>query len=148
LVVPGPLQNVTTTNPIAGVHTRLTDEVEVWRIQRALQLVRQLGAPWIVEFFPWPYIEAEENEFNRGHSDTVPSCAENQGLTVIARLGWVPGWACPGGSDDTDGPEATLTNLDIEHYDDFPEYVADSVACYRPYVTHLIIWNEPTPSFE
>ncbi|MBX3058034.1 MAG: hypothetical protein KF770_16325 [Anaerolineae bacterium] len=35
-----------------GVHTRLTDEVEEWKIKRSLQMVRQMGAPWIVEFFP------------------------------------------------------------------------------------------------
>ena len=53
LVTPGPPQTVNTNNPKAGVHTRLTDEGATWKIQRNLQLVREMGAPWIVEFFPW-----------------------------------------------------------------------------------------------
>jgi hypothetical protein len=46
-------QRVETTNPKAGIHTRLTDEVEVWKIKRTLEMVREMGAPWIVEYFPW-----------------------------------------------------------------------------------------------
>ena len=39
----GPPQTVITNNPKAGVHTRLTDEGAPWKIQRNLQLVRELG---------------------------------------------------------------------------------------------------------
>jgi hypothetical protein len=151
LVVPDPPQQVTTTNSIAGVHTRLTDEVEEWKIQRTLRMVRRMGAPWIVEYFPWPYIEPKEGTFNWRHSDIVVRHAENQGLTVIARLGWVPGWARPegaGGEDGGDGQATTLTYLDTEHYAAFAEFVADFVARYRGRVNHVIIWNEPNLSFE
>ena len=52
-VVPlGPQQEVVTINPKMGVHTRLTDEVEEWKIKQTLSMVRQMGAPWIVEYFP------------------------------------------------------------------------------------------------
>jgi hypothetical protein len=54
LIVLGPPQQVVTTNPIVGVHTRLTDEVENWKIQRTLHMVREMGAPWVVEYFPGP----------------------------------------------------------------------------------------------
>ncbi|MBU0703275.1 MAG: beta-galactosidase [Chloroflexi bacterium] len=144
LILLGPPQQVATTNPLVGVHTRLTDEVEEWKIQRTLQMVRQMGAPWIVEYFPWPYIEIEEGKFNWGHSDTVIQHAENQGLTVIARLGWVPWWARP----DSDEQETTLTYLAPDHYDDFAAFVAAFVARYRGRVNHVIIWNEPNLSFE
>jgi len=144
LVVLGPPQQVVTTNPIVGVHTRLTDEVEPWKMQRTLQMVRELGAPWIVEYFPWPYIEPEEGEFTWGHSDVVIKHAENQGLTVIARLGWVPAWARP----DSDEQETTLTYLDADHCGDFADFVATFVARYRGRVEHVIIWNEPNLSFE
>ena len=63
LVVLGPPQQVVTTSPIVGVHTRLTDEVEAWKIQRTLQMVREMGAPWVVEYFPWPSIEPDERAF-------------------------------------------------------------------------------------
>ncbi|MFQ6099799.1 MAG: beta-galactosidase [Anaerolineae bacterium] len=144
LVVLGPPQQVVTTNPIVGVHTRLTDEVEEWKIQRTLQMVREMGAPWIVEYFPWPYIEPEEGRFNWSHSDAVVKHAENQGLTVIARLGWVPGWARPKPGKQ----ETTLTYLDTDHYDDFANFAAAFVARYRGRVNYVVIWNEPNLSFE
>ena len=144
LVVLGPPQQVSTTNPVIGVHTRLTDEVEEWKIQRTLQMVREMGAPWIVEYFPWPYIEPEEGKFNWGHSDAVIEHAKNQGLSVIARLGWVPGWARPKPEEQ----ETTLTYLDADHFDDFANFVAAFVARYRGRVNHVIIWNEPNLSFE
>jgi len=152
LVVPDPPQQVTTTNPIAGVHTRLTDEVETWKIQRTLRMVRQMGTPWIVEYFPWPYIEPQEGDFNWAHSDTVIRHAENQGLTVIARLGWVPEWARPEGAStantQADNGETTLTYLDAAHYEAFAEFVAAFVDRYEGRVNHVIIWNEPNLSFE
>jgi len=144
LVVLGPPQQVVTSNPVVGVHTRLTDEVEEWKIQRTLQMVREMGAPWIVEYFPWPYIEPEEGAFTWGHSDLVVKHAVNQGLKVVARLGWVPGWARP----DSDEQETTLTYLDADHYDDFADFVAAFVARYRGRVSHVVIWNEPNLSFE
>jgi len=140
----GPSQQVVTTNPIVGVHTRLTDEVEEWKIQHTLQMVREMGAPWVVEYFPWPYIEPEEGEFTWDHSDLVVEHAEHQGLTLIARLGWVPAWARPKPAEQ----ETTLTYLDAEHYADFANFVAAFVARYRGRVDHVIVWNEPNLSFE
>ncbi|MEE8391260.1 MAG: beta-galactosidase [Anaerolineae bacterium] len=144
LVVLDPPQQVVTTNPLVGVHTRLTDEVEEWKIQRTLQMVRQMGAPWVVEYFPWPYIEPAEGEFTWGHTDAIIKHAENQGLTVIARLDWTPAWARP----KPEKQETTYTYLDADHYDDFAAFVAAFVARYRGRVSHVIIWNEPNLSFE
>ncbi|MBK8049471.1 MAG: hypothetical protein IPK16_21555 [Anaerolineales bacterium] len=42
-VVLGPQQVVHTMNPKVGVHTRLTDEVEPWKIKHTLELVREMG---------------------------------------------------------------------------------------------------------
>ena len=140
----GPPQQVVTANPIVGVHTRLTDEVEPWKIQRTLQMVREMGAPWVVEYFPWPYIEPEEDTFKWGHSDLVIKHAVNQGLTVIARLGWVPAWARP----DPDDQATTLSTIAPEQHADFADFVADFVTRYRGWVDHVIIWNEPNLSFE
>jgi hypothetical protein len=144
LVVVGPPQEVATGNPLVGVHTRLTDEVEEWKIQRTLQMVREMGAPWIVEFFPWAYVETRPGHFDWTHADAIVEHARAQGLTVIARMGWVPDWArrIPGGQ------ETTPTYLDAEHYDDFAAFVAAFVARYRGRVDHVIIWNEPNLSFE
>ncbi|HHH41242.1 MAG TPA: hypothetical protein ENK56_04475 [Chloroflexi bacterium] len=144
LVVLGPPQSVITTNPLVGVHTRLTDEVEAWKIQRTFQMVREMGAPWVVEFFPWPYIEPRPGRFDWAHSDLVVRHAQNQGLTLIARLGWVPAWARP----DPDEQETTLTTLTPEAYPAFARFAAAFVARYRGQVRHIVIWNEPNLSFE
>ncbi|NLE43183.1 MAG: hypothetical protein GX620_00570 [Chloroflexi bacterium] len=137
-------QQVVTSNPLVGVHTRLTDEVEEWKIQSTMRMVREMGAPWIVEFFPWPYIEPNEGRYSWGHSDMVIEHATNQGLTVIARLGWVPAWARPNPAMQ----ETTLSYLDTEQYDAFAEFVAAFVARYHDEIDHIIIWNEPNLSFE
>jgi len=144
LVVMGPPQQVQTLNPKVGIHTRLNDEVEEWKIQRSLALVREMGAPWIVEYFPWAYIEGREGDYGWAHSDMVIAHARNQGLTVIARLGMVPAWARP----DPQEQETTFTYLDEAHYAAFARFVAAFVTRYRGQVQHIIIWNEPNLSFE
>jgi len=137
-------QTVYTTNTKVGVHTRLTDEVETWKIQRTLAMIREMGAPWIVEYFPWAYIEPRQGRFDWVHSDTVIAHAENQGVHVIARLGMVPSWARP----DPAVQETTDTYLDPERYAAFADFVAAFVRRYGQTVRHIIIWNEPNLSFE
>lgn len=143
VTIPSP-QHVKTTNPKVGVHTRLTDEVEDWKIQKTLAAVREMGASWIVEYFPWAYIEVEQDQFSWDHSDVVIQHARNQGLTIIARLGMVPAWARP----DEDEIETTFTYLDEAHFDDFARFVAAFLERYGAEVQHIIIWNEPNLSFE
>lgn len=140
LVTPGPPKTVHTTHPLVGVHTRLTDEVEEWKIQRTLQLVREMGAGWIIEFFPWAYYHAADGGFAWGHPDMVINHAQAQGLTVIARLGLTPEWARPA--------DTPLTYLDASAYDDFATYAAAFAARYRGQVAYLIIGNEPNLSYE
>jgi len=137
-------QTVVTNNPKAGVHTRLTDEGATWKIQRNLQLVREMGAPWIVEFFPWAYIEPNPNSFDWWHTDQVIDQARAQGLTVVARLGLVPPWARPEPLEK----ETTFNDLDPDHYAAFGDFVYAFVDRYKDRVDHIIIWNEPNLSFE
>ncbi|MBC8447634.1 MAG: beta-galactosidase [Chloroflexi bacterium] len=140
LVIVGPPQTVQTRNPQIGVHTRLTDEVEERKIKRTLEMVRQMGASWIVEYFPWGYSERKPGRFNWDHADLVVDHARAQGLTVIARLGFVPEWARPEGTFDTYLPE--------ENFDRFGDYVYAFVEHFRGRVAHIIIWNEPNLSLE
>lgn len=144
LVTLGAPQTVQTRNSKAGVHTRLTDEAAPWKVQRTLQLVRELGAPWIVEFFPWAYIQYNPQTFDWTHADEVIDHARAQGLTVIARLGLVPWWARP---DERVQP-TTFNYLDRDHYADFGDFVYAFVDRYQDRVQHIIIWNEPNLSFE
>ncbi len=136
----GPPVEVVTNKPIMGVHTRLTDEVEEWKIQRTLQMVREMGASWIVEFFPWAYYQAEDGRIAWEHPDLVVGHAKANGLKVIARLGYTPEWARP--------PDTPLTYLDRDSYDEFATFAAAFATRYRGTVDYLIIGNEPNLSFE
>ncbi|MGQ9598642.1 MAG: beta-galactosidase [Anaerolineae bacterium] len=140
----GPPQTVESINPKMGVHTRLTDEVEPWKIKHTLEMVREMGAVWIVEYFPWAYYEPSPGRFNWSHADLVVDHARRQGLTVIARLGHVPEWARP----DPEERVTTFTYLDEAHYDTFARYVQAFVEHFRGRVDHIVIWNEPNLSLE
>jgi hypothetical protein len=135
IVVVGPRQQVVTHNPKIGVHTRLTDEVEEWKIKRTLEMVREMGAPWIVEYFPWAYYEPERGRFAWAHADMVVDHAVAQGLTVIARLGYTPAWARP--------KAAGFLYLDEAHYADFANYAYAFVEHFKGRIQYIIIWNEP-----
>lgn len=140
LITFGQPQPVVTTMPILGVHTRLTDEVEEWKIQRTLQMVREMGASWIVEFFPWAYYQAKDGSVAWEHSDLVIGHSQANGLKVIARLGYTPEWARP--------PDTPLTYLDQDAYDEFATFAALFAERYRDSVDYMIIGNEPNLSFE
>ncbi|MEJ2207418.1 MAG: beta-galactosidase, partial [Anaerolineae bacterium] len=144
LVALGPQQEVRSVNPKMGIHTRLTDEVEPWKIKRTLEMVREMGATWIVEYFPWAYYEPSPGRYDWSHADLVVDHARRQGLRVIARLGFVPEWARP----DPEVQPTTFTYLDEDHYDDFAAYAAAFVEHFRGRVEHVVIWNEPNISLE
>ncbi len=140
LVTLGAPQTVRTTNPKIGVHTRLTDEVEEWKIKKTLELVREMGATWVVDYFPWGYIENAEGEYDWTHADAVVDHAQRQGLTLIARLGFVPEWARP--------RDSAPSYLDEAHYPQFASFVGEFVRHFRGRIRYIIIWNEPNLNFE
>ena len=140
LITPGPPQRVHTSHPLLAVHTRLTDEVEAWKIQRSLQMVRQMGASAIVEFFPWAYYQAEDGSIAWEHPDLVVEHAHAQGLQIVARIGLTPDWARP--------PDTPLTYLDAGAYGYFAAFAAAFAARYQGKVGYLIVGNEPNLSYE
>ncbi|NLT72885.1 MAG: hypothetical protein GXX94_01640 [Chloroflexi bacterium] len=140
LVLLGPTQRVVTMNSKIGVHTRLTDEVEEWKIQRTLEMVREMGAPWIVEYFPWAYAEPREGHYDWAHADMVVEHALAQGLTVIARIDYVPEWARPEGT--------TPRYIAEDDYPRYARYVTAFAEHFEGKVSHIIIWNEPNLAFE
>ena len=144
LVALGPQQAVHSVDAKMGIHTRLTDEVEPWKIKRTLEMVREMGASWIVEYFPWAYHEPSPGSFDWSHADLVVDHARRQGLTVIARLGFVPEWARPSPEEQA----TTFTYLDEEGYDDFAAYVHAFVEHFRGRVDYVVVWNEPNISLE
>lgn len=140
LVTIGPQQTVHTRNPKMGVHTRLTDEVEEWKIQRTFAMVREMGAPWVVEYFPWAYFEPRPGRYEWRRADMIVDHARAQGLRVIARIDYVPEWARPA--------ETTSRYLDRDQYPDYARFVAAFAAHFAGRVEAIIIWNEPNLSSE
>ncbi len=136
----GAPEHVESINGKMGVHTRLTDEVEPWKIERTLQMVREMGASWITEYFLWAAHERERGDYNWSHADLVVDIAANQGLTVIARLGYVPEWARP--------ERTSPLYLDESGYDDFAAFVGAFAEHFRGRVGYIVIWNEPNLSQE
>lgn len=139
-----PPQTVQTAHPIVCVHTRLTDEVEDWKIQRTLIMVREMGASTIVDFFPWAYVETAPGFYDWHHPDRIISLAREQGLKVIARLGLVPDWARP----KENVQRTSLNSLTPDHYADYARFVGAFAARYRGQVATIVAWNEPNLSFE
>jgi hypothetical protein len=134
-------QVVQTAKPQVCMHTRLIDEVYEWKIQRSLKLIREMGADTIVEFFPWAYVESVENRYDWESVDRIVRHAENQGIQIIARMGFVPEWARAENA-------TTLNDLPPESFDDFAEFVASFAVRYAGTIDHIIIWNEPNLAFE
>ncbi|NDJ85947.1 MAG: hypothetical protein GYB66_08685 [Chloroflexi bacterium] len=140
-----PPQQVQTNDPRVCVHTRLIDEVQEYKIQETLRLVRKMGASTIVDLFPWAYVERNEGSYDWSRTDLIVKHAENQGLRVIARLGLVPLWAQQSADESI---VTTLNYLPEERFGDFADYVGAFAERYRGRVDHLIIWNEPNLNFE
>lgn len=132
---------VQTLNPKVGIHTRLTDEGSTERIARTYQMVRQMGAAWVVEYLPWPYVQgAGPDQFDWRHADRLVDRAVMEGLRVVIRIDSVPAWARP--------PGTTFKHLDPDRYADFAAFAAAFAHRYRGRVSHLIIWNEPNLAYE
>ena len=136
----GPAQRVMTVNPKLGIHTRLTDEVEPRKIKQTFEMVQEMGATWIVEYFPWAYLEPLPGLYDWTHAELVVNHANHQGLTVVARLGLVPDWARP-----RDTPSSYLAP---DRYEDFGDFVYAFVKHFEGKVEYIIIWNEPNLSLE
>jgi len=139
-VFPQSPQTVQAQQPHVCVHTNLIDEVDEWKIQRSLEMVREMGADTIVEFFPWAYLEPWEGEYQWHRADRIIDHAEQQGITVIARFGLVPAWARP--------RDSTLNFLPDVGFDEFADFSAAFAERYAGRVDHYIIWNEPNLAFE
>ena len=142
----GPALAVATRHPVLCTHTRLTDEVEAWKILHTLELVREMGATSIVEYFPWAYYAPGPDRYDFGQADLRITFAENQGLRVVARLGGiVPEWARPIGADGTHGSD---TYLPEESYEAFAAFVGAFVAHFDGRLDAIIVWNEPNVALE
>ncbi len=131
----------TDVNPY-GTNTFFHKEVEEWKIEKTMQMIRDAGITWIKQQFPW-----EEIEFRKGFFydtnwqksswekfDRIVSLAEKYGLKIVARLDRAPAWARPPRSN----PGAPPQNLQ-----DYADFVEAFLKHYRGRIQYIQIWNEP-----
>ena len=135
-------RSVQTTISKAGVHTRLSGIADQTYLTGQLDLVHELGAPWIVELFPWAYAQPRSAYgYDWTGFDRIIDQAHSRGITIIARLDIVPAWARPKDSSD----RLLLPSA-------YADYRAYAVAFAQRYqargVTHIVLWNEPNLRFE
>ena len=136
-----PAATVQTRNPKVGVHLRLAGTDDEAAIVAQLSAVREMGAAFVVDLFPWAYVQPRgPQSFEWRGADLLLAHARRQGLDVVARLDIVPAWARP--------PRTSDRYLDPGHYADFARYAAAFAARYRDTVRFLQIWNEPNLHFE
>lgn len=141
--IPTPTPQSTIHNPQSkiGLHTRLTDEPDPEKIRKEFQMLREMGGLWATEFFPWAYIQpTDRNRFDWEHADLVADAAQENGITLIARIDGVPDWAKPS--------DKTWRYLDREHYADYGDFVYAFVSHFKGRISHYIIWNEPNLASE
>lgn len=128
-------------NPI-GVNTFLANEVEIWKRERTLEMVAELGAGWIRQGFPWNEIEPARGEHwdaryqqdSWAKFDNIVDLAEQHGIRIIARLDQTPEWARPAGTTPATPPS---------DFEDFGNFVHEFVSRYRGRISYIQIWNEP-----
>lgn len=140
VMLENPPQTVSTNKPKVCVHTDLIHEPPESSIQMSLRLIREMGAPTIVEFFPWAYIERSPDVYDWNQPDLILKHAQNQGVQIIARMGLVPDWARP--------KDTSFNYIDEDGLIHFAEFLADFAGRYAGKIDHLIIWNEPNLAFE
>jgi len=133
-------------NPF-GCNTFLQQEVEPWKREESLRLLREAGFRWIRQEFPWEDIEihAQGDFTDCRHGgcisawekyDHIVDLADKYGIDIIARLSNPPAWS----RHDGDGRGTFAPPDDLADFGDFVEAV---VRRYQGRVRYYQIWNEP-----
>jgi len=131
-------------NPF-GVNTFLEQEVEPWKVEKALRMIHEAGFGWIRQEFPWEDIEQSARGDFWDHTwnisawdkyDRIVELANKYGLQIIARLGNPPAWSRADG-------DAKGTFAPPDDFEDFGNFVYTIVSRYRGKVKYYQIWNEP-----
>jgi len=74
------------------------------------------------------------------HADMVVEHARAQGITVIARIGLVPGWARP----HPEGQDTTLNYIDEGGYEHMGDYVYEFVRHFKAACTRSLSGTSQT----
>ncbi len=131
----------TGVNPY-GVNVFLEQEVEDWKLQRSMEMIRDSGARWIRLHVPWADLEGpgkgkylnQRGEDSWVKYDRIVELAREYGINVLARLDDPPDWT---------RADNSVHNRPPDDFNDFGDFVAAFVGRYRGRVQYYQIWNEP-----
>lgn len=126
-----------------GTNVFLHKEVEQWKKERTIKMVKDAGIGWVKQQFPWEELEQPrkgqfyDTKYNQGtwdKFDGIVKLAEDSGLKLIIRVDRPPAWA----RSDKSNPERPPDN-----FDDYGDFVAAVASRYKGRVSHYQVWNEP-----
>lgn len=95
------------------------------------------GLGWVRIDLNWFQCEPSQGVYDFALLDSVVDAAKARGLSVLAVIGYGPGWASSG-DPLGDGP-----NNDVPIDGAYAAFVAATVAHFQDRVTHYELWNEP-----
>lgn len=99
-------------------------------IDRALELIKELGVSIIRVDFSWNHIEKEKNNFDFQRHDYIVSACQKNNIQILGVLGYSPYWAGSNWNNPPSDIEALL------------KYVTTTIKRY-PDVKYWEFWNEP-----
>lgn len=110
-----------------------------------LDLVRLMSFSHFKQTFAWSDLEPLPGIWDWQQADRILAEAKRRNLSIIARLGRVPAWARPNGSDHSVGSAHDTPPADL---DAWSAYCLTLAQRYRGEIAAYQIWNEPNLSRE
>ena len=126
-----------------GANVFLDVENEDWKRRHSLELLRAAGVRWIFQRIGWDAVETvdrglfvnpQRRESSWDRFDDIVDRAQEQGISVVARIERSPQWARPG-RDNPTAPPADLA--------DFAAFLRTLAERYQDRIQHYQIWHEP-----
>ena len=126
-----------------GTNIFLNKEVESWKKQQTIKMIREAGIGWVKQQFPWEdleqprkaqFFDAKYNQVTWDKYDEIVKLAREAGLQVIARFDRPPQWA---------RSDRQRAERPPERFEDYGDFVFAVASRYRGRVNHFQIWNEP-----
>ncbi|MBP7088837.1 MAG: cellulase family glycosylhydrolase [Candidatus Omnitrophica bacterium] len=99
-------------------------------IDRALELIKELGVSIIRVDFSWNHIEKEKNIFDFQRLDCIVSACQKNNIQILGVLGYSPPWT----GNNWNSPPSDVKAL--------LNYIATTIKRY-PDVKYWEFWNEP-----
>lgn len=106
--------------------------------QQALRATGEARIRWARTGFDRASVHLGPGRYKWDAMDRIVASATGQGVQFLGILGYSPPW-------DTTGPPDDYGSYPPRSYDQWADYVFQTVSRYRNRVQHWEVWNEPDP---